>query len=57
MGHKVTKACEQYASQVHTSGPNTESFLAFGDLDYSKFLNSFLTFLKIEQQAKENMVL
>ena len=29
------------------SGPSTESFLAFGDLEYSKFLNSFLTiFLK-----------
>ena len=25
------------------SGPSTESFLAFGDLEYSKFLNSFLT--------------
>ena len=25
-------------------GPSTESFLAFGDLEYSKFLNSFLTF-------------
>ena len=29
------------------SGPSTESFLASGDLEYSKFLNSFLTiFLK-----------
>ena len=26
------------------SGPSTESFLASGDLEYSKFLNSFLTF-------------
>ena len=40
-----------------SSGPSTENFLAFGGLEYSKFLNSFLTFLKIEQQAKENMVL
>ena len=24
------------------SGPSTESFLASGDLEYSKFLNSFL---------------
>ena len=29
------------------SGPSTESFLASGGLEYSKFLNSFLTiFLK-----------
>ena len=29
------------------SGPSTESFLASGDLEYSMFLNSFLTiFLK-----------
>ena len=34
---------------VHTfykklrSGPSIESFLAFGDLEYSKFLNSFST--------------
>ena len=26
------------------SGPSTESFLAFGDLEYSEFLNSFLIF-------------
>ena len=26
------------------SGPSTESFLAFGDLEYSKFLDSFLIF-------------
>ena len=26
------------------SGPSTESFLAFCDLEYSRFLNSFLTF-------------
>ena len=26
------------------SDPNTESFLVSGDLEYSKFLNSFLTF-------------
>ena len=26
------------------SGPSTESFLAFGDLEYSKFRDSFLTF-------------
>ena len=39
--------------RIHTfykklrSGPNTESFLASGDFEYSKFLNSFLTiFLK-----------
>ena len=25
-------------------GPSTENFLAFGDLEYLKFLNSFLTF-------------
>ena len=36
--------------EIHTfymkrrSGPSTESFLAFGDLEYSKFLDSFLTF-------------
>ena len=36
------------------SGLSTESFLAFCDFKYSKFLNIFL---KIEQQAKENMVL
>ena len=26
------------------SGPSTESFLVFGDFEYSKFLNSFLAF-------------
>ena len=40
-------------SELHTffffykklrSGPSTECFLAFGDLEYLKFLNSFLTF-------------
>ena len=36
------------------SGTSTEGFLASGDLEYSKFLNHFL---KIEQQAKENVVL
>ena len=40
----------QRKTRIHTiykklrSGPSTESFLAFGDLEYSKFLNSFLTF-------------
>ena len=29
------------------SGPSTESFLAFGDLKYSMFLNSFLTWFYI----------
>ena len=33
------------------SGLSTQSFLAFYDFEYSKFLNSFLTFFsKIEQQ-------
>ena len=40
------------------SGLSTQSFLAFCDFEYSKFLNSLLTFFsKIEQQAKENTVL
>ena len=34
---------------------STQSFLAFGNFEYSKFLNNFSAFFsKIEQQAKEN---
>ena len=33
-----------YFYKKYRSGPRTESFSAFGDLDYSKFLKSFLTF-------------
>ena len=39
------------------SGPSTESFLASGDLEYSVSVQFLNHFLKIEQQAKENMVL
>ena len=39
------------------SGPSTESFLAFGDLEYSKFLDSFLTFSYNRTTGKRNMVL
>ena len=39
------------------SGLSSESFLAFCNFEYSKFLNSSLTFSLIEQQAKQNMVL
>ena len=49
-------------SDIHTffykklrSSVSTQSFLAFSDFEYSKFLDSFLTFFsKIEQQAEEN---
>ena len=39
------------------SGLTAESFLAFCDFEYSKFLNSFLTFfLKQSKRQKENTV-
>ena len=35
-----------------SSGLSTESFLAFCDFEYSKFISSFLTFFLTEQQTE-----
>ena len=40
----TTKGNTHFFNKKLRSGPSTESFLAFGNLEYSKFLNSFLTF-------------
>ena len=37
-----TKYTLSFIRNLGRAGPGTESFLAFGDLEYSKFLNSFL---------------
>ena len=38
----------------HRSGLSTQSFLAFCDFEYSKFLNSFLTFFQNRTTGKKH---
>ena len=54
----LTLIPEEILRSLSVLDHRAESFLAFCDFEYSKFLSSFLTFfLKIEQQPKENTVL